>query len=279
MSLSIRRMNREDLGLALEWAESEGWGPGLGDGDAFFAADPNGYWALDLDGEMVASLSAVGYPGGVHFMGFYIVRPDHRGSGLGLRLWDEVWERLDGLVLAGDAVPEQVANYERDGFEVAHRNLRFSGMPAQRESAGTRLADASAVDFDALVEFDGRHSFGARPEFLRHWIAGPGRRAIVALGDDGAIRGFGVVRPSNGPHRIGPLYAFDDEVASDLIIELARDLAGPIALDVPLPNGLGVAMVEALGLEPGFETLRIYRGQDPGLPLDRIFAITSLELG
>ena len=60
MTPVVRKMNLSDLELALEWAQAEGWGPGKGDVAAFFAADPDGFWALELDGEMVASLSAVG---------------------------------------------------------------------------------------------------------------------------------------------------------------------------------------------------------------------------
>jgi hypothetical protein len=33
------------------------------------------------------------------------------------------------------------------------------------------------------------------------------------------------------------------------------------------------------GLAPVFETARMYRGPAPALPLDRTFAITTLELG
>jgi hypothetical protein len=32
-------------------------------------------------------------------------------------------------------------------------------------------------------------------------------------------------------------------------------------------------------MTPVFETARMYRGVDPGLPAERIFGITSFELG
>ena len=50
-------------------------------------------------------------------------------------------------------------------------------------------------------------------------------------------------------------------------------------LDVPEPNFAGVALARKAGLEPVFETARMYCGGDPGLPLERVFGITSFELG
>ena len=58
-------MTRDELDIAIGWAEAEGWGPGRGDADAFWAADPEGFWALDLNDEMAACISAVHHAGGV----------------------------------------------------------------------------------------------------------------------------------------------------------------------------------------------------------------------
>ncbi|MDP2934013.1 MAG: GNAT family N-acetyltransferase, partial [bacterium] len=42
-SLTIRPMVRTELDLAIEWAASEGWNPGLQDANCFYAADPEGF--------------------------------------------------------------------------------------------------------------------------------------------------------------------------------------------------------------------------------------------
>jgi len=44
-------------------------------------------------------------------------------------------------------------------------------------------------------------------------------------------------------------------------------------------NAAGVALARDLDLEPVFETARMHRGPAPELRLDRVFAITSFELG
>ena len=52
-----------------------------------------------------------------------------------------------------------------------------------------------------------------------------------------------------------------------------------VFLDPPEPNGPAVALAKRYGLEPVFETARMYRGAVPELPLEKIFGITTFELG
>ena len=52
-----------------------------------------------------------------------------------------------------------------------------------------------------------------------------------------------------------------------------------VFLDVPEPNVAACRLAETYGLAAVFETARMYRGSAPELPLDRIFGITSFELG
>jgi hypothetical protein len=50
-------------------------------------------------------------------------------------------------------------------------------------------------------------------------------------------------------------------------------------LDVPGINRDAIALAEDLGLTPVFETARMYTGKIPPLRLERIFGVTSFELG
>ena len=47
---------------------------------------------------------------------------------------------------------------------------------------------------------------------------------------------------------------------------------------LPEPNHAAVAMALRHGLGPAFETARMYRSGLPAIPMDRVFAVTSLEL-
>jgi hypothetical protein len=227
----------------------------------------------------VATISVVRGSEEVAFVGLYIVDPEYRGQGHGKALWEEALAGRDGLTLGLDGVPAQVEAYQRDGFTIAFGNLRFSAnaesLPGPDPSIVVNAA--SSVPFDDLVDFDGTHFFGPRPEFLRHWIAGEGRRAAVTTGDHG-ITGFAALRPTRAGYRIGPIFAQCPELARALVLDLASGLEGPVMIDAP-ENPEATKLYETLGMELGFQTARMYRGQPPELPLDQIYGITTLELG
>ena len=137
---------------------------------------------------------------------------------------------------------------------------------------------ADSVPFDQLVDFDAAHFFGARPAFLKGWVDGEKRAAVVTL-DGGEITGFAASRRTSAGHRIGPVFADAPEIARALILDLAARAKGPVAIDLPQSNTDAVDLVTELGMSRSFETTRMYRGRTPDLPLERIYGITTLELG
>jgi GNAT superfamily N-acetyltransferase len=276
--MRIRTATRAELDLAVGWAKEEGWDPGRGDADAFWADDPGGFWVGEVDGEIVATISLVRQGPAFGFVGFYIVRPDRRGRGHGHALWRAVVDASSVRTLGLDGVVAQEGAYERSGFVLAHRNARYAGTIAAG-AADDRVVDARTVAFDALVAYDAAHAVAARPAFLRAWLGAPGRTARAAVGADGALRGYGALRPTVAGHRIGPLFAEDPRTAATLLGALGGAVDGPVALDVPLANAAAVALVAQAGMRPSFETARMYRGPNPGLPVETIYGVTSLELG
>ena len=48
---------------------------------------------------------------------------------------------------------------------------------------------------------------------------------------------------------------------------------------MPLPNDAAVELAGSRGLTPGFRTARMYTGEAPEVELDRVFGVTSFELG
>jgi GNAT superfamily N-acetyltransferase len=80
---------------AIAWADAEGWNPGLDDGQRFLAADPYSFLAAERDGEIVGTVSCALYGDEYAFIGFYIVRPDLRGRGIGSDLFAHALRRHD----------------------------------------------------------------------------------------------------------------------------------------------------------------------------------------
>ncbi len=263
----------------VEWAAREGWNPGLADADCFHAADPAGFLIGHIAGQPAACISVVAYEPAFAFLGFYIVKPELRGRGYGLSLWQAGMARLGNRIVGLDGVIAQQENYKRSGFVLAHRNVRFGGVPDCEQSPDSRVVPISANLVDAVSVYDRPFFPASRDAFLRCWLR-PERRAGRVLIEDGTVRGYGVIRPCRHGFKIGPLFADTDEAADILFRALAASAKGEeVFFDCPEPNRPATDLAARYGLSPVFETARMYRGRAPDLPLPRIYGITTFELG
>ncbi|MEI6159953.1 MAG: GNAT family N-acetyltransferase [Roseococcus sp.] len=278
--VEIRGMRAQEIPLAVEWAAREGWNPGLSDAVAFAAADPGGFLCAVRGEDMLACITAVKTGADFGFIGFYIARPDIRGQGIGFALWQAAMRRLEGRCIGLDGVVAQHANYRKVGFTLAWNNARYQcEAPVLPVGGGVEIRDAGEVDFAALVAFDAAIFGTPRPDFLRGWISTAGHRAWVAMGPAG-ILGFAVLRPCREGSKLAPHFALDGDVARALIADLAPHRApGPFILDLPEPHAVAVALAQGMGLEKVFETARMYTREPPVMVRERIFGLTSFELG
>ena len=96
---------------------------------------------------------------------------------------------------------------------------------------------------------------------------------------DGRLAAWGVIRPCRNGHKIGPLVADNREDAETVFAALIAHVDGEVFLDVPQPNTQALALAEAHGLSPVFETARMYTGAIRELALERVFGVTTFELG
>ncbi|MDR5739751.1 MULTISPECIES: GNAT family N-acetyltransferase [unclassified Caballeronia] len=277
----IRRMSQADLVTALDWAAAEGWNPGLDDARCFHAADPDGFFVGTWDGEPIACISAVAYDDAFGFIGLYIVRPEWRGKGFGIRLWREGIACLGERNIGLDGVVAQQSNYRKSGFVLAYRNVRYQGMAMHYDARlpGVTVVDASSVPFDRLLDYDARCFASMRPVFLRAWLAQHEARALAAL-DGEVLRGYGVIRRCRSGHKIGPLFADDLPTARALYRTLVSSAEGEaVFLDVPESNASAVALAAGHDMTMVFETARMYTRAAPAAPLDHVFGVTTFELG
>lgn len=276
----VRRMTRDEVDLAVGWAAEEGWNPGLNDAECFYAADPQGFFLAELSGEPVGCLSAVAYDECFAFAGFYMVRKAWRGRGIGSAMVREASAYLGSRTVGNDAVPAQQETYRKYGFVLAYRNVRYRGVAAPSAAdAAAGIVRLSAVPFDRLLAYD-RELFPAdRRAFLERWIRQSGATALGFV-QEGHLVGYGVLRPCRQGWKIGPLFADGEAIAEALLAALTAAVpGGEFFLDIPEPNPAARALAARHGMTAVFETARMYIGQAPALPLERIFGVTSFELG
>ncbi|MDP5217844.1 GNAT family N-acetyltransferase [Ruegeria sp. 2205SS24-7] len=283
----IRPMTPEQVQTAVDWAAGEGWNPGHHDATCFRSSDPDGFLGGFLNGEMIASASSVNYDDAFSFLGFYIVRPEFRGSGYGLQVAEAVKARCEDRNMGMDGVVEQQDNYRKFGFKLAYDNYRFSGTVSgilsklgHQDSEG--ILPLASVSED-LRAYDRMMFPSARDVFLNDWLSAPSHISRVCL-ENGQIKGYATLRPCHTGYKVGPLFADDPDIARALLASLLRAVPKEhqdqdVFIDMPRPNTSAFALVDQLGLDKVFETGRMYSSHAPDIDLNRIYGITSYELG
>jgi len=206
-------MTENEVQLAVDWAAAEGWNPGLNDAAVFYGADPRGFLAGFLDGHLIASISAIRYGEDFGFIGFYIVKTEFRGKGFGLRLWQAAMAQLTGRNIGLDGVVAQQDNYQKSGFNLAYRNIRYQAqLPDLPVEKNPNIVALTTVPFDTLTTYDSTCFFAPRPGFLARWIDQSESRALGYI-SNGQLQGYGVIRQCRAGYKIGPLFADDPRIA------------------------------------------------------------------
>lgn len=274
---SIQTATREELDFAIQGAIKEGWNPGFYDADPFYACDPDGYLIGKLNGEPIACVSGVAYGDSFGFLGFYIVKPEYRKKGYGMQLYKAVMKHLEGRKIGLDGVIEQHKNYMKEGFRLAYHNIRNEGVVQGKPC--DEIVPVQDIPFEKVLQYD-RQCFPAEREvFLRAWLGMPNISTAAKTNGD-VLKGYGVIRSCHVGFKIGPLFADDPETAEQLFLTLALYAGGaPLYLDTPEVNPAAVALAEKYNMKRVFETVRMYNEESPDIALNKVFGVTTFELG
>lgn len=277
--IRCRQMSLPELRMVLGWAAEEGWNPGKDDAEAFWAADPDGFFVAEEDGEPIAAISVVVHSPDFAFLGLYICRPSHRGRGVGLALWRHGITHAGNRTIGLDGVPEQQAKYARSGFRHAGETVRYVGQLDTRRSDNVR--PATPDDVSALVALEARASGWSKPAYLAAWVSGTPTRTTYVLESGHEILGFATLRACQSGAKVGPLIAPTDQMAMALLRHATAMAQTDVTIDIPDQADAFADMCQAQGLAPGFRTARMYRGiarPDRGQSA-MLYGVTTLELG
>ncbi len=282
-TLQLRELDRNELDTLVAWAVQEGWNPGIHDAGVFWATDPNGFIGCFLGDELIGGGSIVSYNGDFGFMGFFIVKPEYRSSGIGRHLWyhrrDTLLKRLKpGAAIGMDGVVAMQPFYANGGFNIAFRDERRERV-GEVFGVSEHISPVAPNDLGAIISYDAQ-CFGCdRPQFLKPWLEQEGTMA-VKFKEQGKLKGFAVLRRAVTGYKIGPLFADTIAVAEELYKACLNEVPGEkVLIDIPVTNPDAGVLVKKYNTAYVFECARMYYGTPPRQRIDRVFGITSFELG
>ena len=200
------------------------------------------------------------------------------------------WRPLDGtgkFLMPGISEMHAHIPVPRDGDDSNVRETLFlylsNGITTIRGMLGDSEYEHEVpigdVDLNIVLAYDSACFAAPRPEFLKLWLKQPESNGFAVV-EGGTLKGYGLIRTCRAGHKIGPLFADSPEIAERIYRALAATVPGdPLYLDVPLPNEAAVALAKRHRMTPVFETARMYTQGDPGVPIPRVFGVTTFELG
>jgi GNAT superfamily N-acetyltransferase len=278
IDLKIRKMSRGEAEFAIEMAAGQGWNPGIHDGEIFYETDPEGFFIAELEGKPVGCASAVAYDDNFGFFGLYVVKPEFQKKGIGRKLTESCLEYLGDRNIGLDGVFENEKKYQDFmKFKSSYSNLRFEGKGGGKIPDG--LVKISEVPFEELVNYDRRMFPAQRSGFLKKWVSQSDSYAFAVL-EGGDIKGYGTIRKCRSGYKIGPLFADDQSTAENIFRALKASVPEEtIYFDVPEPNKKAMEIAKKYGMNVMFGTIRMYSQKEPDIEIDKVYGVTSFELG
>jgi len=282
-NLEFKKLNFEQLNTLIAWAEYEGWNPGPYDSQAYWECDPDGFYGYFQDEELIAGGSLVSYDNEFGFMGFFIVKPEYRGKGIGAELWiqrrNTLLSRLNsGASIGMDGVIAMQPFYKKGGFEIAFKDIRYEKIGSAFEVC-QNISSIDESDIDSILAYD-KLCFGfSRQEFMLAWLKLPLSKTFKYV-ESGVLKGFSVLRKANTGYKICPLFAENDEVAKKLYEACLNSVVGEkVYLDIPTINQGALDLAKEYEARYVFECARMYYNKAPNIEINKVYGITTFELG
>jgi ribosomal protein S18 acetylase RimI-like enzyme len=285
MGLEFRKLDFNEFKDLVKWAALEGWDPGVNDAEIFYTCFPNAFYGCFQQGKLIGGGSLVSYHGDFGFMGFFIVDPEYRGKGIGRSLWnkrrDTLLELLNpGAPIGMDGVLAMQDFYTHGGFTSAFRDERRVRLGAIFPIHPSIRKFSEATKITEILKFD-MQCFGVnREEFMKLWIANPSALTFYTVNEKEEVIGYAVLRKTYNGWKIGPLFANEFSLAEALYTACLNEVPNEMVyLDIPCCNPYALKLAEMYQTEYVFECARMYHGTPLDLPMDKVFGITTFELG
>ncbi|KAH7704533.1 Protein T24A6.20 [Aphelenchoides avenae] len=196
--------------------------------------------------ELIGSVCSATYPSvkgskRLTTVGMFFIRPDHRGTGLGMELFNrllsnpKVADDNKGLTGVPPMAPKYAKVFGFDKFTewtVYTIKAKISDLQPDKLKVpgGIKVTDPESAGWDRIYQYDAKFVGGVhRDAYLKAWISSPAAHVKVALNSSGEIVGLGVIREAyNKRLSVGPLYA-ENEATAGAILRSILESIGHVA--------------------------------------------------
>jgi GNAT superfamily N-acetyltransferase len=182
--------------------------------EMYLAAQPDGWFVLLDEGEIVAVGGAVAY-GSFSWLGLVATEPSRQRQGLATRISAHLveWAHERGCTtIALDASRAGRAVYERLGFQVVGETIELSPPHLVGDQKPSRTVHRNTSDVEHLLGLD-RRSFGGDRAGLLHALSRQADARWYVAAGAGEVFGYLFVRT----RLLGPGVARDEDIARDLL--------------------------------------------------------------
>jgi GNAT superfamily N-acetyltransferase len=150
MSNRIRMLEASDVPQALALSRAVGWDQTAADWRLAMEMNPNGCFAMEVEGAVTATTTSIRYGTDLAWIGMVITHPEFRGRGFARALITEVLEHLSGVATVKlDATEMGAPLYRQFGFVDECAIERWRGQ-AQVAPVGAQCFRYPAFDKEAF---------------------------------------------------------------------------------------------------------------------------------
>ncbi len=281
----LKTLNIKDIQQALVLSNAEGWNQTEKDWKLLVENQENVCLALEKDGKIVATATAMNYENQVAWIGMVLVEKNHRGKGYSKILLSEMLNRLKSFkTIKLDATPAGQPVYRKFGFRNEQVINRFI-----LESPATDLADFENVnlptwihstDISEIIKYDSE-VFGVGRNYLTEYLVKENPDNSWMLKDQGQMKGIALGRKGTRFFQVGPVSAESEEEARILLSQMLKSLLHqPVVVDALDDKKNFITWLNTVGFKKQRQFIRMVLGENsnPGTPENQ-FLICGPEFG
>ena len=275
----------QDIPQAMRLSSGEGWNQTEKDW-LFLVENPgNVCLALEQEGKILATATAMNYKKRVAWIGMVLVEKNYRGRGYSKLLLAEILNRLKSFqTIKLDATPAGQPVYQKLGFRnerIISRYVLESPASNMRDlEVGNMPKRIYLSEIQEIVKYDAIVFGTRRKRLIEYLIQENPENAWMVIQKD-VLKGNALGRMGARFFQIGPVSAESETEAKILVTQMLKTIPHqPVVADVPEGKKNFVAWLKSIGFRKQRQFIRMVLGENSyrGTP-DNQFAICGPEFG